>query len=569
LKNNAMIVVRCTTCGLEITVPSSVQGRTGNCLNCGGPIVVPSGAVSIDSATLSFREGETIASRYIIRSFIGRGGMGVVYLAEDILVKEEVALKFLRGDILRTKKWRYMFLQEAQIARRLRHDNIVAVHDISYTTDGILFLSMEYLKGKSLRDFLKEYRIARKYLRPRLAIAIGLQVLSALDYAHRLVVHRDIKPENIMLLPNEQVKVLDFGVAKVLEEKETEQQALTRSTKHQRTVTGTEAYAAPEQQHADSVDARTDIYSLGLVLRELLYLRTPYEYAPELPIKRDDVPQEILDVVAKSVLPDKKDRWQSAMDFFNALKQAYDCAFTVAARQHYETVAAQGTSMESMVFFSGGSFLMGNNKVFEEAPEAEVHVDPFWMDIHPVTVGEYKKFLDDVGAPEPRYWRDNQLNGAEQPVVGISWEEALTYASWAGKSLPTERQWEFAARGQANRKYPWGSLPPDAMRCNYRNNLGMPSIVSMHEDGQTPEGLFDMAGNVYEWLLDSFGPYTHTQQAQPDPDDGPRKVVRGGCYESDIDELTTTARRGFFANARLRTLGFRCVYNAKQEKRHE
>lgn len=554
-----MIDVVCVNCGLKILVPPTVQGREGKCLNCGNPITVPSFGEPNHAEPLKFNAGDMVGERYVIRSVVGRGGMGVVYLAEDTLVKEDVALKFLRTDILRTEKWRHMFLQEAQIARRLRHENIVAVHDVAYTSGGILFLSMEYAKGRSLRDFLRNHREERTHIPPRLIVSIGLQALEALQYAHRLVVHRDIKPENIILMANEHVKVLDFGLAKAIEEEDAVAVSGVQGDRRKRQVVGTEAYASPEQILHGAVDLRADIYSLGMVLRELFTLRTPLEYSVDLEIRRDDVPPGILDVVRKAVNADKNERWQSAQAFRDALKAAFDSAYHPSASNGHNHRPKTNGSTEGMAYFSGGTFLMGNNAVREEAPEEEVHVTPFWMDIYPVTVAQYARYLKETGAPEPRFWRDSQLNGAEQPVVGIDWHEAAAYAAWAGKSLPGEAQWEFAARGRENRKFPWGNLPPDSTRCNYRNYLGMPSIVTMHEDGSTPEGLFDMAGNVYEWTRDPYVPYVQQRKGNNEAETAARKAVRGGCYESGTEELTTTSRRGFFQNVRQRNIGFRCV----------
>lgn len=554
-----MIPVVCSSCGLKILVPSSVQGREGHCLNCGNPIKVPRQHASAPVSISDFKPGDKIGERYIILSAIGKGGMGVVYHAEDTLVKEEVALKFLRPDILRTEKARGMFLQEAQIARRLRHENIVAVHDAALTVDGVLFLSMEYAKGQSLRDLLQRHRKERLYLPPRLIVSITLQMLDALDYAHRLVVHRDIKPENIILMANEQVKVLDFGLAKAVEEEDErydpsrQQEAIQRKQ-----VIGTFAYASPEQIYHRPVDFRADIYSTGLVVREMLSLRSPTEYPPDHPITRQDIAPDVMAVINKAVIADISERWQSARAFRDALKSVYENAYHPVSIHENTTKPAEDGSTEGMVYFAGGTFLMGNNAVRQEAPEEEVLVKPFWMDSYPVTVAQYARYLAESGAPEPRFWHDSQLNGPEQPVVGVCWDEAMAYAAWAGKTLPTEAQWEFAARGRDNRKFPWGNLPPDTTRCNHRNYLGMPSIVVMHEDGKTPEGLFDMAGNVYEWTRDAYMPYP-VQRKGPSQENAPRKTVRGGCYESEKDELRTTARKGFFQNVRQKNIGFRCV----------
>ncbi len=546
--------------------PESVRGRQGVCLNCGGPITVPDGGKPPDAPTLDFKPGDHISDRYAILAYIGRGGMGVVYHAEDALVKEEVALKFLRTDILRTEKGRKLFLQEAQIARRLRHENIIAVHDVGFTNDGVMYLSMEYAHGQSLRALLLRYREERRYIPVRLAVSIALQALEALEYAHRLVVHRDIKPENILLLKNERVKVLDFGLAIAVEEEEASNEKKQGKTSRKRKVVGTFAYAPPEQIHHQSVDLRADIYAMGLVLRELLSLRTPIDLAADAPIIRDDIPPDILEVVNRAVRSDKNERWQSARLFHDALRTAFADAYqpTAVSENGHDANAQHDTS--DMVFFEGGHFLMGNDAVREEAPEAEIFVAPFWMDTHPVTVAQYEAYIKATGAPEPKFWRNPQYNGPDQPVVGISWNEAQAYAAWAGKQLPTEAQWEFAARGRGNRKYPWGALPPDTTRCNYRNYLGMPSMVTMHEDGQTPEGLYDMAGNVHEWTVDPYAPYTTLRRGTFNPDNEPRKTVRGGGFQSPVEEICTTARKGFFPNERRQDTGFRCVIALEEPK---
>lgn len=209
---------------------------------------------------------------------------------------------------------------------------------------------------------------------------------------------------------------------------------------------------------------------------------------------------------------------------------------------------------------------MGNNDVKEEAPEEEVYVEPFWMDIYPVTVEQYRKFVEATGANLPRYWFDPHLNGDKQPIVGISWYEAMAYAKWAGKQLPTEKEWEFAARGKENRKYPWGNTPPDNIRCNFNEYLGMPSIVTMHEEGKTPEGIYDLAGNVYEWTQDYYLPYTISRTKPDTVPEPPLRAVRGGCWASPAHEVTCTARKGVFPDLRTNTIGFRCVIPLKSRR---
>jgi formylglycine-generating enzyme required for sulfatase activity len=136
-----------------------------------------------------------------------------------------------------------------------------------------------------------------------------------------------------------------------------------------------------------------------------------------------------------------------------------------------------------------------------ETPRHTVHLDAFWIEVHPVTVAQYAKFLDETGNRKPEYWDDERLNAPDQPVVGVSWRDASAYCEWAGVRLPTEAEWEKAARGGlVKKRFPWGDEDADKTRANYGRNVGKPTPV-----GQYPAngyGLYDMAGNVWEWCLD-------------------------------------------------------------------
>jgi formylglycine-generating enzyme required for sulfatase activity/tRNA A-37 threonylcarbamoyl transferase component Bud32 len=554
-----MIKVTCAHCGISILVPSTVQGRVGICFGCGARIQVPRAANPEEIMNITFQEGDRISDRYVIGKAIGSGGMGVVYDAHDELVDEVVALKFMNPRMLRTQRGQKLFIQEAQVARRLRHENIVAVHDVSSTTEGILYLSMEYIRGQSLRKFLRRHRKERRLVPVRLVVTLTSQILAALEYAHRTVIHRDIKPENVMLLPGEHVKVLDFGLAKAVDE---EAVAPVEDPEKRQRVIGTLAYAAPEQRRHRPIDLRADLHSVGTVMHEMFTLRTPMDEPATVSQVRSDVSPSLLAVLDKAVQEEKEARWQSAAEFRAALEGAFEGSYRRVAVPNRVARTEQEVSTEGMVYLEGGSFLMGNDEVPDEAPEFEAFVEPFYMDAHPVTVGEYAAYLKATDAPEPKFWRVPELNGQDQPVVGVSWNEACEYAAWAGKQLPTEAQWEFAARGRGNRRYPWGHLDPDSTRCNFGDYLGMPSIVSMHEGGMTPEGIQDLAGNVYEWTEDAFEPYRHRQQGGGESD-SPRRVVRGGSWHSGPLELVCSHRKGLFPESRLTTVGFRCVVPAR------
>ncbi len=207
--------------------------------------------------------GKTI-SHYRILEKLGEGGMGVVYKAEDMKLKRVVALKFLPPELTRDPEAKARFIQEAQAASALDHQNICNIHEVDETADGQLFICMAYYGGETLKE-----RIRRGPLLPGEAVRIATQVGEGLAQAHsRGIVHRDIKPANIIITTDGVAKILDFGIAKLAG-----QVGLTRAS----STLGTVAYMSPEQVRGDAADARTDIWSLGVVLFEMMTGKVPFK----------------------------------------------------------------------------------------------------------------------------------------------------------------------------------------------------------------------------------------------------------------------------------------------------
>jgi serine/threonine protein kinase len=212
--------------------------------------------------------------RYTVTGKLGQGGMGIVYLARDSELDRMVALKILppsvSGDADRMRR----FVQEAKIASSLNHPNIAHIYDIGEATfegQPIRFIAMEYVEGRPLSSLTANAAATTTAI-----IDAGTQIADALDHAHRLgITHRDIKPSNVLLTPRDQIKVLDFGLAKVTRdpaEREGETEAMTQAG----IVLGTLSYMSPEQALGREVDARSDIFSLGVVLYELATGRSPF-----------------------------------------------------------------------------------------------------------------------------------------------------------------------------------------------------------------------------------------------------------------------------------------------------
>ena len=268
-----------------------------------------------------FVEGDVVADRYRLGPAVGHGAMGEVHLAEDLRLARPVAIKSLRSELARYPDVRQRFSQEARAAARISHPNVVRIYDTG-EQGRIPYLVMECLPGTSLVD-----ELAWGPLEPRRARRVGLDVLGALDAAHRLgVVHRDVKPGNILLSAaiDGPVKVSDFGIAK-----STDEHSITESG----ALVGTPAYLAPERVAGEPAVPASDLYSLGVVLYEALAGRRPYEAesslalalaihmgeGPDLLELRPDLDPALVAIVDKALARDPSDRWASAAEMADAL----------------------------------------------------------------------------------------------------------------------------------------------------------------------------------------------------------------------------------------------------------
>jgi tetratricopeptide (TPR) repeat protein/predicted Ser/Thr protein kinase len=283
--------------------------------------------------------GKTV-SHYRILDKLGEGGMGVVYKAEDTKLRRIVALKFLPPQSLGTDEEKARFVLEAQAAAALNHPNICTIHEID-EADGQTFIAMEYVEGLTLRE-----RVSSGPLKLDEAIGIASQTAEALNKAHEKgVIHRDVKSGNIMVTSDGQVKIMDFGLAKLGGESK-----LTKTG----TTVGTVAYMSPEQARGDATDGRTDVWSLGIVLYEmltgLLPFRRDYEQATVYSILNEEpepvtslragVPMEVERIIGKALDKDLETRYQSAAEMVADLKRAKRGSDSAAA-----TAATAATSV--------------------------------------------------------------------------------------------------------------------------------------------------------------------------------------------------------------------------------
>jgi len=293
------------------------------CGKCGTQIPSPEKAEDTETLETPKEElttGSTFAERYQIIEELGKGGMGRVYKAHDTKIKEKIALKLIKLEIAKDKKTIERFSNELRLARKIRHKNVCGMFDLG-EDKGTHYITMEFVPGEDLRSSIRRFG----QLPIGKSISIAKQICEGLAEAHRLgVVHRDLKSNNIMIDKEGNVRIMDFGIARSLESK-----GITGAGM----MIGTPEYMSPEQVEGEEVDQRSDIYSLGVILYEMVTGRLPFEGVTPLSVAHKhryeatqepkkvnaQIPEDLSQIILKCLEKDKKKRYQRAEEFFDEL----------------------------------------------------------------------------------------------------------------------------------------------------------------------------------------------------------------------------------------------------------
>jgi serine/threonine protein kinase len=400
-----------------------------------------------------------IAGRYEVGNLIGRGGMADVYEGVDTRLGRTVAIKLLKADLANDPNFEARFRQEAQASARMAHPTIVRVYDAGEdvtedsngNTNRHPFIVMEYVKGKLLRELLHERRLT---LQETIDFETG--VLTALEFSHRAgIVHRDIKSANVMITETGQVKVMDFGIARAISEN-------SATVAHTSGIVGTAQYFSPEQARGESVDARTDLYSAGVLLYEMLAGRPPFKGESAVSVAYQHVSEAVVPpsqfdpkvspemdaVVIRALAKDRNERFQTAEEFREHLLAAY----TVVLENTKDELPAHALAFEPEPEVETPSIDLPVDEAPAEAPTEE-QINPAFAPTEVLSTGldEFDALLAEAGAapstPEVEYVFEAEAVSAatdasesvSSPAISTEGPSTNPFAE-LGVELPTAAQ---------------------------------------------------------------------------------------------------------------------------------
>ena len=504
------------------------------------------------------RPGDVLGGRFKLKERLGQGGFAQVWKAVDRQRKGWAAVKALHSQYGNDESRRRRFFRGARQMAQLRDvPGIVDVIEEHGEDGGFHYFAMEHVPGGDFRQAVLNGNLSRER-----CLEIVLSMGETLQAAHaRGVVHRDVKPANILLDSNGHAKLTDFDLVRAAD--------TTHGTRTSKM--GTFLYAAPEAMtQAGDVTEAADVYGLGMTAIFALHgadltIQVFYKGMGAF-LDALELTPACRDALARATEPDPARRFATAAEFCTALKDVL--ASGVSAEVQGETVADESSSESPVVSFGNGrvgevrrhektgiDFVFvpeGNYPMGRGAGKHHVMLSSYWIAKHPVTHEQYRRFLDDNPDQEqPLHWDDQRFKVPKQPVVGVSWHDAVVFCRWAGLRLPTEAQWEAAARGPDGRTYPWGEAEPTPELADFGKDWDKdrPDAVGSHPAGAGPFGAQDQAGGVWEWCADGWNAEAYIERdGRRDPvepsENNDRRVVRGGSWDDPAQGLPAAFRYG-------------------------
>lgn len=522
------------------------------------------------------------ADRYEVHSVFSTNVFEEVYCGVDKSINKPVFIQVLKNPPAQA-------VENIKESSKLQHSKILEVLDVKQMPKGAVVIT-DYFEGVPLIQYIAE----NGPLDLDRWQEIAMQILGAVAHAHDFnLAHGYLSPHNI-LCDGENIKIGNFGfcVGELWGER-IDQYNFEQAS-----------FFAPEVRRSEALELSSDVYSLGKILS---YLLTGNANDPF----NDSIPNHIRSIIAKSIQHDYNERYINAEEVFKNLveslanpgdnKQPVSVETKAAESQKFivdhngnkvslpDHMTVKGDKVYNnkdgsvMVLISEGPFTMGSTERNSESPVREVHLSSYLVDLYPVTNKQYMRFLQETSKMDlakiahpkqakvnnfkPKGWRTPEYSTfsdlPNSPVVFIDWWDAWAYAKWAGKSLPTEAEWEKAARGSDGRMYPWGKDLPTTAMANFGGNIGKTTPVGSYPEAASPYGCLDMVGNVSEWCYDTYDPnfYKAAKTSNPvNKSDKLSRVVRGGSWTDAVTSIRNTVRGCWMNTVRYNFIGFRCVY---------
>ena len=540
----------------------------------------------------------TAGRKFRLVKELGAGGMGAVWQARD-LAEEAVefvegqaekpiykALKVVNASQMHSSAAIKKLHQEAIHTAKLNHPNIINVFGWHQSEEGWLFVEMEYLQGKDLQTYLIDYETGLSWEKSQQLIN---SIIEAIHYAHHkhdtVIIHRDLKPANIYLTENQQIKILDFGLAYQMRKSSNSALKVTASTLE---------YMPPEAFFANKPDPLQDIYSLACIIYELLTGEPPFSRekaenrkADEYPPQPEELTTEAWQALQQGMAYDKKSRTPSVKQLWqnitraqnNTVNKVEKVPLESSKKPEYSNLPTEEKSeiiddfigME-LVYIKPGSFLMGSpeNEIdrADEEYQHEVSISQgYYLGKYAVTQRQWQKVMRN----NPAHFKSC---GLDCPVENVSWDDIQTFIKklnqQTGKHyrLPTEAEWEYAARAGTTSAFSFGDNITPA-QVNYNGNYPYNGAAkgkyreTTVKVGSLPAnawGLHEMHGNVWEWVQDRYesGYYKNSPKNDPQgPAGGSYRVRRGGSWSYYARDVRSANRYRDSPSDSYNFLGFR------------
>ena len=553
--------------------------------------------------------------KYELQEFLG-GGMSHVFRALDTVIGRQVAIKILTDEACRDAEAKERFIHEARMSGTIQHNHIVTIHDYGEEM-GRPYIVMEFLRGRDLRDAIRSSEAGDLLNK----IRISRECAEAMEFVHaRGIIHRDIKPENIFIEVSGRSKIMDFGISKA---------AGFSLTKAGNTM-GTPFYMSPEQVMGVNITPLVDVYSYGNVLYELftgerlvtgdsmerLFYLILHETPNPAKLLSSGLPQSLTNLILSCCAKKPEERIQGFASIRKALEaidaevrghgKAANVHVPAAVPKPAGAPAKPGTNVGAIIAGALGVLLIAgvglwyvlsqNNSGGDGPPKppsglaptlngkggpmtlipageflfgsarSPVKLPAFYLDNTEVSNRAYREFATGSGRALPDGFA---VDAPELPVTNVTFSDARDFCVWAGKRLPTEREWEKGARGADGRNYPWGNSET-AANANVAGKAAAP-VISF-EAGASPYKLLNMTGNVWEWIdhphtpsgeaIKSFG-----RMLKPPPTASePWHYIKGGAFDRALAEGVTYEWSSVPGRLAMPTIGFRCAQDPPEAK---